>query len=660
MGETQRPRFRRPSQALRKVIDLGTATAAVLLSTQVILAGPAHAEEGWNPFRERDAAEARRKAKAARRAATANPDAETGEQGQPSGDPAGNETPRYAPPPPAGTPVFGDNNAVQRKSLAPLAPPAVGAPDYETNAARPGTPAGAETAVQSTPNQPGPQRRADPNARAAVWKDLDARAFAALIAQITLPVRSWSLRPTWLQLMTSEAASDSAEFAAVRVAALYRSGALRESRAAAAAAIAAPSLIVRFQAARSNIALGVFDEGCGQIKRVTAQAQTLPEDLRGQSILFAGYCAARAGRPSGASLAAQLAREAGLKSPVTIALLEQVGQGIPGGAPPKATLTMIDMRLLQLLPGALSPADVERMSLPATVAIAIDRTAPPALRIAAAERAAGAGVLSVADLKAAYASVANLRVSDPATDQTRRGRLWQAIERERAIYQHTRDIRALLDQAKRAGFYAAALRLAASIVPEIKPVAEVGWFSETAIESAIAAGRLDLAQRWIEFAATLTGPPRGRLEHWRVMIDIAAPRLQAPRGQSLPDVERLALAGRFKPRDLHRLATILDALNYNVPIGLWDAANRTKQPADGHLPETGALRTLADASKARDIARTKLLVMQAIGPKGPAHAHIIALGDSIRALKRAGLEGDARRLAIEALLELWPRTGLDQ
>ena len=36
---------------------------------------------------------------------------------------------------------------------------------------------------------------------------------------------------------------------------------------------------------------------------------------------------------------------------------------------------------------------------------------------------------------------------------------------------------------------------------------------------------------------------------------------------------------------------------------------------------------------------------------------MIALGDAIRALKRAGLEADARRLGFEALFAGWPRVG---
>ncbi len=47
--------------------------------------------------------------------------------------------------------------------------------------------------------------------------------------------------------------------------------------------------------------------------------------------------------------------------------------------------------------------------------------------------------------------------------------------------------------------------------------------------------------------------------------------------------------------------------------------------------------------------------MKSLAVTGAEGANLIALGDSIRALKRAGLESDARKLAVEALLASWPR-----
>jgi hypothetical protein len=80
------------------------------------------------------------------------------------------------------------------------------------------------------------------------------------------------------------------------------------------------------------------------------------------------------------------------------------------------------------------------------------------------------------------------------------------------------------------------------------------------------------------------------------------------------------------------------------------------QPTGGHLPPTGVLGELAQAAEKKEAGRTILLVMRALGPDGPDGANVLALGDSIRALKRTGLETDARRLAMEALFGTWPRT----
>ena len=82
---------------------------------------------------------------------------------------------------------------------------------------------------------------------------------------------------------------------------------------------------------------------------------------------------------------------------------------------------------------------------------------------------------------------------------------------------------------------------------------------------------------------------------------------------------------------------------------------RAAFPATGHLPATGVLSDLQKATKARDTARANLIILHAIGKDGPSGAHMIALGDSIRALKRLGMEKEARLLGLEALFPQWPR-----
>jgi hypothetical protein len=67
------------------------------------------------------------------------------------------------------------------------------------------------------------------------------------------------------------------------------------------------------------------------------------------------------------------------------------------------------------------------------------------------------------------------------------------------------------------------------------------------------------------------------------------------------------------------------------------------------------LADLSQSAKRNDAGRTILLIMRTLGPGGPEGANVLALGDSIRALKRIGLEADARQLALEALIAAWPR-----
>jgi hypothetical protein len=196
----------------------------------------------------------------------------------------------------------------------------------------------------------------------------------------------------------------------------------------------------------------------------------------------------------------------------------------------------------------------------------------------------------------------------------------------------------------------------ATLTQDLEPVPEIGWFAETAIEVNLAAGNFEGVRAWARLGEQL-GPSGGQpLAHWIALADIADPSAGPDRGQSLGAIEAMARNGRFDPALLHRLATVLDALDMNVPIPLWDIASRSPQPENGHLPDTGVLSELADASQKKQFGRTVLLVMRTIGPQGAEGAHMIALGDSLRALKRAGLDAEARQLALEGLLGAWPRS----
>ncbi len=518
-----------------------------------------------------------------------------------------------------------------------------------------------------------------------LWRGLDTAAIEQLMGSLTIPPRSAALHSLWRRLITSSveppaAGQGNAHFEALRLEALYRSGLLDQIseivQKDSAGAAGSETPLVAMIAARSDIGLQRREAGCQRARRLGDIRGDIPKSLRGEAVLVSGYCAAATGDAAAAGLLAELAREEGISASPGLAALDAIAAGTKP-APPKLgkdqRLTLVDYRILELAGAPPAAAELIAHASPALlVAIARDSEAPATLRLEAAEAAARLNAIEATALAEIYrtqgaagantAALGNATLADAASNTAqRRAALFAAAEAERTPFKKVRLIRSLIDNANRAGLALPILVLAARLSADIGLAPEIGWFAETAIEANLAAGDYAKARMWSKFAGSLdagggaAGGPRGGLGHWNALIDIADPEYPEARGGALAAVERMALSGRFSTDLLHRLATVLDALDYQVPIPLWEAASRTSQPSAGHLPATGVLSQLQQASVKKEFGRTVLLAMQTLGPDGADRAHMIGLGDAIRALRRAGLDKDARRLGLEALLGGWPR-----
>lgn len=499
-----------------------------------------------------------------------------------------------------------------------------------------------------------------------LWTGIDLATAEQIMAGLELPPLSPALMGLWRRLMNAAgsepAGASTAQFTAVRAEALYRSGqlqALGELFSAAKPASSDP--LMTALSARYDIAVGRRDTGCSSVRDAAARKQDLPRQLGGEMLVLAGFCAAAAGNTSAASLAAELAREEGVQDAGLISALNAIASGGKPRLPRTGRMTPTHYRLLQLANAVDPAAVIERADAALLSALVLDPSTDERLRVAAAEAAARLNVIDPESLANAYRAqrfgpgdLARPLASE-ADPLFRRALLLQAAEAERHPVRLAQILRAFVDDARRAGLYYSALAIAAPLAETIPKAAELAWFGETAVEAALVAGNHAGARAW--WTAVTAGRRDGdRLEHWLALSDIANADLRAPRGLHLPAVEALALHGGFSAPVLHRLATVLDALDYQVPMQLWHAASSTPQPNDGHLPETGVLTELKEASSRKQFARTVLLVMKTLGPKGAEGAHMIALGDAIRALKRVGLEADARQIGFEALFGAWPRS----
>jgi hypothetical protein len=582
------------------------AHAAVCMTLLALSSGspPVSAQEaGWSPYRQN--------AEPFRPRGAAAPRTDQGRQGQRS-DPASSQAPTSPAP---------RRGSVERSELSPVL-------------------------VQDGSGLP-----------LELWRGLDLKGLEDLLAVLDLPPRSPALHRLWRRVLLSSALPPTGvpspdHFLALRLEALYRSGLVRDMEDLLAGG-GAPTPLLRALQARLDIGLGRKETGCRTIAELRAPSSGLPGRLKGEILLLGGYCAAVAGDARAAGLAADLAREEGVVAELPLAVLASVASGNKPRLTLPTRVLLLDLRFLELL-GPVDATQVFEKAEPALLgALAADAQSPPRLQIAAAEAGMRLNALSADAIAEVYRrqSVSSSALADPAAQAAdpllRRALFFRATELSRSPAQQARFLRAVVDDARRSGF---AAQMAAVLAPQIAKVPstpELGWFAEIAAEISLTAGDPVSAHRWIETA--------GGSRHWFALCDLADSERGGTRPPELVAIEDLAGRGKLSGDVLHRLATVLNALDIEVPIALWDAASRLPQPSSGYLPETGVLADLARAGKSKEVGRTILLVMRTLGPDGPQAANILALSDAIRALKSVGLEADARALALEALLAVWPR-----
>jgi hypothetical protein len=490
-----------------------------------------------------------------------------------------------------------------------------------------------------------------------LWRGLSMADLEGLLASLDLPPRSPALHQLWRRMLlfsaSPPAGANPDQFTALRLEALYRSGML-DAMDDAVRADASSSSLTRAILARRDIGFGARDAACAAARSLAAANADLRGRLRGEVQLLVGYCATVAGDAAGAGLAATLAREEGVTDDLALTILDGVSMGAKVRPALPSRVSLLGYRLLQLM-GPVTDAQLVSKAEPALlVALAGAPTSDLRMRTAAAEAALRINAVppeAVADIYRREAEPAGRPPrsgAEPVDPILRRAQLFRAVETTQAPELRSRLMRALLDDARRQGIHEQTARMLAPLVAQTWPLPDLAVLAEPVVEITVAAGEYEHARRWAESAPSL--------QHWLALIDLADPKPDRRGRSGLASVEVLASRGRLNAETLHRLATILDALDLEVPMGLWEAAGRTPQPTSGYLPETGVLAELQQAAQRKEAGRAVLIAMRALGPNGPEGANILALGDTVKALKRAGLEADARRLAVEALLALWPRT----
>ena len=566
--------------------------------------------------------------------------------------------------------------AVERQELAPIAepppaPPAASvpppAPRWETRTAPPERPAlpppPRESGYAPPPRAPmqsvEPQRTPAlrPLPRAASRPSLDGLASLApkaledIIEGVALPSKSATIAAIWPEPWRAAGGTVSPAFEAIRIETLRRAGAVDALKSVLERVAPPTEPVLAIVVLRAHLLVGNREAGCALAGEAIRNRASVPASFRRDAVLAAGYCALAGGNTDAGKLTADLIRGEGLDAPFALAVLDGAG----GKAPPPlpSSIGVLDYRLGEAAGIVWPNALVDRAEPAVLAVVATAQAIDPGLRIVAAERAARLHLLSPDTLADQYRGlpVSPEDLANPLaskhTGALRRAALFQATEAEPTLDKKGRLIGALLDDAGKAGFRPAIARMLGPTLERMRPGPELAWFADSAAAILVYASRGHGVDGWADLARDL--------DHWRVLGALAGDNA-VPGSSGLASIERLARAGRFDAPKLHRLVTVLDALDVQMPIPLWEAASRTPQPTDGHLPATGVLAELNSASDKGEGARAILRTGQAMGPSTAAEANLLTLGDVIRALKNVGLTREARALAIEALIETWPTT----
>jgi hypothetical protein len=365
-------------------------------------------------------------------------------------------------------------------------------------------------------------------------------------------------------------------------------------------------------------------------------------------------CQALSGDSAGAGLGLDLLREQ--KAPKDDAfetLVQAVGgrkvklDRLPDPSP--VHLALLAAAKLPLPADALSGASPSVLRAWAGI-----EAAPPVQRLAAAERAAAFGALPLDRLRALYAKVeiapeerANA-LSHAAAEKGARGHaLLYAVAKAQPLGSARAEIlQAMLAQARKDGDLVPIGRIIEPLVLEMKASADLGWFAGDATRVLLLTGHPAEARLW--FAVAEPDAARGLFP----LARLAVGRDIAWDGKQL-DAAIAASANGDSDGGSRQAAIVLALLSaFDDPVGPADWAPLfSRLPLVSlDLPGAPIWLDLPRAAAGHRIGETVLLVLVTAGEGGKLTAQPARLARAIEALRAAGLEGDARALAIEATL----------
>ena len=316
--------------------------------------------------------------------------------------------------------------------------------------------------------------------------------------------------------------------------------------------------------------------------------------------------------------------------------------GAPAARPPAARYDNSLSTQLSIAAGLRpGPNPLNDASTLALVALARAEQGPQPVRAQAAALAYRRGALSAAETRTIL-SATPAEVTSALPPLVVALRQVQAapgsVEAATAIAGVLRAATAPADFSAAARFFQADI----AALPSAPDAAAAASFAR----AAVAAGNVQAAQRLAASARAA-----GAEEAVMAPIDAALVALAGPSGEqgTIAMRRRIDAATAQQRRAAARDVAILAALGAPVDGGV-QTFLLANAPQGGARGDAGAMLALAAAAERGAVGEGALLAVVAAGQNGPARLDAESLERVIRALRALGLEGEARRVAAEAIL----------
>jgi len=401
---------------------------------------------------------------------------------------------------------------------------------------------------------------------------------------------------------------------------------------------------------------GDLDGACAVVQESVPR---LPVDSFWQEATI--FCQLHAGQSSEAMLSLDLLREQGEGDDAFFALADALDGNRKVKVPPLPAATPLYLAMAHAA-GVPLPGVALREPPPLMLAlIAESAEAPVDQRLAAAETAAAAGVLSPQRLAAAYTAESAdpgkldtaLDLPDIGTTPQTRAILYQAAVHAGVPQQRAKLIQKALQTDTLDANYWARLQIYLPLLAGITPTSELSWFAPDAARHLYAGGKLREAGAWV--ALLQQAQP--------AQPDVAAalPPLQsldylAANGGLAPGADPQSMMPKLPPGD-PRTARVR---------ALFNALQEPLENSSGEQPQVALVvdapspampqqnvnlwLDLGEAAAKHRIGETVLLSLVGLNATGLADAEPEWLARAVTSLRRVGFEEEARRLAVEAAI----------